>query len=222
MSQSSKAAAVAVARPLQIVALMALGVMAVSLPGVSRSATEMVGGLAPDAAAAPLAPAWTGEDVTGDGVADFANPTGKPLRTRDRFGFGWFGAVRDHGGRKHEGGDYVAAPGQDVIAPITGVVTKIGYAYAGDTYRYVEIVNPETQFEARVFYVQPTVKVGQAVTLGEQVGDAASLQRRYAGITDHVHLEILKAGRHLDPSTMIRPAPIQVARADRATTAVAE
>jgi murein DD-endopeptidase MepM/ murein hydrolase activator NlpD len=75
---------------------------------------------------------WEGADVDGDGAPDFANPTGRPMREHDAYGEGEFGASRDGGARRHEGVDYDATPGQAVVAPISGFVSKIGYAYAGD------------------------------------------------------------------------------------------
>jgi murein DD-endopeptidase MepM/ murein hydrolase activator NlpD len=138
--------------------------------------------------------AWHGADVDGDGAPDFVNPTGQLPRTHDAFGFGAFGASRDGGVREHEGVDYAARAGQAAAAPISGFVTKIGYAYGGDTgLRFVEITNPAIGYVARAFYVDPTVSVGQALRLGQTIGRVVSLQDHYPGITDHVHLEILNA-----------------------------
>jgi peptidoglycan LD-endopeptidase LytH len=147
---------------------------------------------------------WEGVDLDGDGADDFANPTGGEQRGHDDYGSGEFGASRDGGGRRHEGVDYVSTPGQSVTAPISGYVTKVGYPYDGDSQlRYVEISNPALRYTARAFYVSPSVREGDAVQLGDVIGTAASLQRRYGGITDHVHLEILRAGRHVDAAKLI-------------------
>ena len=138
---------------------------------------------------------WSGADVDGDGAADFANPTGGVPRGHDEFGEGQFGARRDGGSRSHEGVDYVAVAGQDVRAPISGYVTKIGLAYAGSPdLQFVEITNPALGYVARAFYVSPEVRVGEVVRLGEAIGRVESLQRHYPGITDHVHLEVLQPG----------------------------
>ena len=159
----------------------------------------------------PAVLTWQGRDLDGDGRADFADPTGRAPREVDAYGEGRFHASRDGGSRLHEGVDYVADAGQVVDAPISGYVTKIGYAYPGDeVLRFVEIENPALRLQARVFYVDPDVAVGQAVAVGQPIGRAHSLQQKYpGGITDHVHLEIADArGRKLDAATMI------VARAD--------
>ena len=138
---------------------------------------------------------WSGADIDGDGAPDFANPTGGVPRGHDDFGDGQFGARRDGGSRSHEGVDYIAQAGQDVKAPISGYVTKIGYAYAGSSdLKFVEITNPALGYVARAFYVTPGVEVGQAVRLGDTIGQDQSLQGHYPGITDHVHLEVMEPG----------------------------
>lgn len=138
---------------------------------------------------------WSGADVDGDGAADFANPTGAAPRGHDDFGQGQFGARRDGGSRSHEGVDYTAVAGQHVQAPISGYVTKIGYAYAGAAdLKFVEITNPALGYVARAFYISPGVEVGQTVRLGQAIGRVASLQAHYPGITDHVHLEVMEPG----------------------------
>jgi murein DD-endopeptidase MepM/ murein hydrolase activator NlpD len=163
------------------------------------------------AAAAPIRvqasfPTWQGVDLDGDGQADVADPTGREPRDVDAYGEGRFHAARDGGVRLHEGVDYVAKAGQVVDAPISGYVTKIGYAYPGDhVLRFVEIENPALHLQARVFYVDPDVSVGQAVAVGQPIGHAHSLQKKYpGGITDHIHLEIAdRRGRKLDAATLI-------------------
>ena len=143
-------------------------------------------------------------DINGDGQADFVNPTGKSARGEDAYGSGHFGASR--GGRGHEGVDYVAEAGQQVLAPIAGFVTRVGYAYRDSfDYRYVEITNRMTGYTARVMYVGPEVQVGQTLALGQVIGRAQSLERRYPnGITNHIHLEIARLdGRQLDAARLI-------------------
>lgn len=159
-------------------------------------------------APAPTVPrlVWEGADVDGDGRADFANPTGQGERGLDAYGEGEFGASRDGGSRRHEGVDFKADAGQTVAAPISGYITKIGFAYAGDqTLKFVEITNPALRYAARVFYVNPDVEVGDTVAVGHAIGTAHSLQRKYpGGMTNHVHLELMDtAGRHIDAARVI-------------------
>ncbi len=162
--------------------------------------------LAPPQPAPQKVLVWSGADVDGDGAADFVNPTGAAPRTEDAYGYGHFGASRDGGSRDHEGVDWKAEAGQAVVAPISGYVTKIGQAYAGDAdLKFVEITNPALGYVARVFYVNPAVEVGQALRLGESLGRAHSLQAKYpGGMTDHVHMELQGPDRtRLDSSTVL-------------------
>ena len=149
---------------------------------------------------------WTGADVDGDGQPDFANPTGRDIRKTDAYGCGDFGASRDSGERRHEGVDFTADAGQRLVAPISGYVTKIGYAYPGDeALKFVEIANPALHYAARVFYIDPAVRVGQAVHLGQSIGTHHTLEQKYpGGMTDHVHLEIIDThGQRIDATRLI-------------------
>jgi hypothetical protein len=149
---------------------------------------------------------WRGADIDGDGQPDFANPTGKGVRDTDAYGCGHFGASRSGGARRHEGVDFMAGAGQALVAPISGYVTKIGFAYADDSaLKFVEISNPALRYAARVFYIDPAVAVGQAVHVGQPIGVHHTLARRYPGhMTDHVHLEIIDArGARIDAERLI-------------------
>lgn len=160
---------------------------------------------------------WT-IDADGDGVADFANPTQHHVRGFDAFGSGDFLARRDAGARKHHGVDYVAAVGQPVHAPISGEVSRLGYAYGGKSgLRLVEIANGETKYTARVLYVDPSVEVGDVVVAGEEIGRAQDLGERYPGITNHVHVELRdERQRLLDASEQLPSSAILAARVLRA------
>lgn len=160
------------------------------------------------AAVAPKAATPLGRDVDGDGAPDFVSPTGLGLRFEDNFGSGAFLASRDGGVRRHMGADFEVKAGQSVVAPISGYVTKIGFAYAGDQQlRYVELTNRAIGYVSRVFYIDPKVEVGQAVRLGQAIGVGLTLQQRYPGITDHLHVELTDLARgHVDPAKFI-PSP---------------
>lgn len=155
---------------------------------------------------APEQLVWEGADIDGDGQPDFANPTGKDTRKTDAYGCGEFGARRDAGERKHEGVDFMADAGQPLVAPISGYVSKIGYAYAGDeNLKFVEITNPALHYEARVFYIDPSVSLGQTVAVGRPIGTHHTLEQKYpGGMTDHVHLELIDThGQRIDATQVI-------------------
>lgn len=171
---------------------------------VPAATALLTSGAAPQQLTVATRLVWEGADLDGDGQPDIANPTGQAPRDADAYGEGRFHASRDGGEREHEGVDYTATAGQAVEAPISGFVSKIGYAYPDNqTLRYVEIDNPALHLTARVFYVQPKVDVGQAVAVGRPIGQALSLQGRYPGITNHVHLEIAERGRKVDAQTLL-------------------
>jgi murein DD-endopeptidase MepM/ murein hydrolase activator NlpD len=186
-------------RPLQALTFAALiaATAAVAAP-IRHYDKDFRSSLMAQAQAAVAAPVvrrlvWEGADVDGDGRADFANPTGREPRTHDAYGYGRFGASRDGGVRHHEGVDFKAIAGQTVVAPLSGYVTKIGFAYPGDTVlKFVEITNPALHYAARVFYVNPKVEVGDSVAVGQPIGTSHTLQKKYpGGMTDHVHLELM-------------------------------
>ncbi|PZQ64350.1 MAG: peptidase M23 [Phenylobacterium zucineum] len=215
-------------RPLAILTVTGLvaATAAAAAPLSHPEGRALLGGAGQHAvqAAAPVREAelvrvWVGEDLDGDGRGDFVNPTGHDPRRHDAYGEGEFGATRDGGARRHEGVDYMARAGQDVVAPISGYVTKIGYAYADDgNLKFIEITNPALRIATRVFYVNPKVDVGQPVAMGHTIGTAKSLQRKYpGGMTDHVHLEVIdRRGVRIDATKIITAeyVPMTVAAAD--------
>jgi peptidoglycan LD-endopeptidase LytH len=148
-----------------------------------------------------------GLDVDGDGRSDFRNPTGHAQRGHDAYGHGEYGASRDGGARMHEGVDYVSKAGQTVVAPMSGFVTRVGWAYSGDsTLRTVEINNPALNYVVRVLYVEPSVSVGDAVAIGDTIGKAQSLQDKYpGGMTNHVHLQVAPTGKDWMDASLVMP-----------------
>ena len=83
-------------------------------------------------------------------------------------------------------------------------------ATAGGGCTNVEITNPALNYVARAHYVNPTVEVGDVVLMGTKIGTLASLQAKYSGITDHVHLELNDAGRRIDAEQVIVAVQVPV------------
>jgi len=100
----------------------------------------------------------------------------------------------------HNGIDFSCHPRTKILAPVSGLITKLGYPYGDDlTYRYVQIEDDEKD-NHRVFYVNPTVSVGGFVEEGVTViGVAQDLTTRYSGITNHVHYEIKRGDEYIQP-----------------------
>jgi len=139
----------------------------------------------------------------------WVNPTGGTLRGTDPlYGDGTFGASRRRKNGtvySHEGQDYLATMGQDVVAVTAGVVSKIGFPYINDThYKYVEITTANN-VRVRHLYVDPAsgIVVGAPVVTGTVIGTYQSLQPKLPGIHEHVHMEVLVGGVPVDPRQFI-------------------
>lgn len=122
------------------------------------------------------------------------------LRGSDNHGSGHYKASR--GDRDHNGIDISAAPGATVCPQIEGRVTKIGWPYAAEGmqhFRYIQITDSQGNAH-RLFYVAPSVAVGDLIDTSSKVGqvqDRAGLSR---GMGNHVHYEIIDAtGKFIDP-----------------------
>lgn len=127
-----------------------------------------------------------------------------PLAPRgsDSFGSGKFGASRDSGRRKHMGQDYLTpVPNQPVFSPIGGLVT-ISTAYADGRFPELKMIkiNDGIGTTVNLMYVSPDIEGGTTVMAGEHIGFAQSLQRRYPGIPNHIHVEVSVGGIKVDPA----------------------
>ena len=139
----------------------------------------------------------------------YGKPTYRPIRGADKYGSGYHGASR--GRRKHDGADYVSRPGQNVKAPLSGVVTKISRPYSSGIdakiLSGVEIIASDGT-TCWVWYIKPAAKiVAKVVEAGVSViGRAKTLKNRYKnGITDHVHVRIHdRNGRKINPAKVIK------------------
>ena len=126
-----------------------------------------------------------------------------PLRGVDKHGSGHFEAPR--GERKHKGIDLACWPGGELLSPVKGVCTKLGYPYGDDlSFRYVEITSEDLRH--RFFYVEPDPSLahGRHVNLGDPLGTGQDLRGRYEGITPHIHYEIFDLnGLPIDPADFL-------------------
>ena len=93
----------------------------------------------------------------------------------------------------HEGIDLTLprGPGQIVVAPITGLFKRIAYPYPDD----LEIRGCEIRGDVwiKMFYLKPyDTLVGQRITMGEPIGVAQDISKKYADVEPHIHLEVIK------------------------------
>lgn len=134
----------------------------------------------------------------------FASPTARNImRGVDNWGSGAFGASR--GSRKHEGIDYVAAPGETIYSPITGVIERPAYPYEDDL-TYTGAVISNAKHEVKIFYIALTVPVGTFVKAGDIIAKAQNIAEKYGSdMMNHIHLEIRekKSGKILNPKKIL-------------------
>ena len=126
-----------------------------------------------------------------------------PPRGVDDYGSGAYGASR--GKRKHRGVDFACYPDTLIASPVSGFVTKLGYAYSDDlSYRYVEVTD-DTGLQHRIFYLKPLVYIRGFVEADKTIlGSAQNIQKRYSsGMINHIHYEIKKENVYLDPRLYI-------------------
>ncbi|MFM7346771.1 MAG: M23 family metallopeptidase [Tagaea sp.] len=124
---------------------------------------------------------------------------GARIRARDPQGGGHFGAGR--GNRPHFGVDIEAAPGTEVVAPVSGIIRQIDLEPYGDPKyrgRYTGIVIETDDGDlARVLYVSPTQSLaqGQRVERGQtRIGQAQDLHQTHdRSMTNHVHVDFQRA-----------------------------
>jgi hypothetical protein len=136
-------------------------------------------------------------------------------RDTDAYGSGTFLAARDGGARSHRGRDYISIPGDPVLSPIDGRITRLLTAYPGSELRGLEIESE--RMRVRLLYVEPGVLAGSTVTRGQLVGSAQDVAAywmdkspRPTPMTNHVHLEVLV---WVDPADAMQtpPAPGRMA-----------
>ncbi|MEM9620238.1 MAG: peptidoglycan DD-metalloendopeptidase family protein [Pseudomonadota bacterium] len=95
----------------------------------------------------------------------------------------------------HSGVDFAGREGSDVIAVASGVVT-----YAGERSGYgqlIEITHRNGLVTRYAHHKSALVAVGDVVKKGEPIGVMGSTGRSTG---PHVHFEVLKHGRHVDPA----------------------
>jgi len=127
-------------------------------------------------------------------------PSGRPLLK------GWLSSyygMRTHPitGRNemHKGIDFAGAMGGEVIAVAKGVVT-----FAGRRYGYGNVIDIAHGNGYTTRYAHNSrlmVSVGDTVEKGFQIAEIGSTGRSTG---PHVHFEVLKNGRHIDPVKFIR------------------
>jgi len=125
------------------------------------------------------------------------------FRGADPLGDGAFGSSRSGGARSHKGVDVLATPGQNIFAPISGTVTRYPFPYADDK-RYTGIEIKNTDYLVKMFYIAPTVPIGNHVDAGQKIATAQNISAKHgAAMQNHVHFEVYDHnGALLNPTNM--------------------
>jgi hypothetical protein len=134
-------------------------------------------------------------------------PTGLGIRN-DAGGAGYYGARRtkEAAGRKieyaHRGTDYQCRPGQVIKMPCTGKIVRHARPYVGDS-EYDGVMIEAKRLVMKIFYIELYDGiVGKIVKMGEPIGIAQDVSKRYpgSGVTPHVHVQI----EQCDPEFFLR------------------
>lgn len=121
----------------------------------------------------------------------------------DGMGCGHFEAPR--GSRTHKGFDVKTTPGDIFLSPFEGKVVKLGWVYKGDPkYRIIDIEVSEEML-VRVMYVNPKVKKGQQVKIGDLLGVCQNITEKHGDtMINHAHIEVIVYGEHVNPEHYLR------------------
>lgn len=128
------------------------------------------------------------------------------LRGQDAAGNGAFGASRTRNGaeRTHLGLDILVQPGDAILSPIDGVVTRVGKAYADGDLGSISVAGGTV--EVKILYASGA-KFRKQVKAGESIGIAQDVAAYYAakGVTSmkpHIHMEVRLL---VDPALYLPP-----------------
>lgn len=134
-----------------------------------------------------------------EGTPNYVRPA-EFIRGVDAHGCGDYPCPR--GDRVHNAIDYAITPGDPVRAPISGRIKRFGRPYFDDTRYTLVVIEGEDALLLKVFYITPSVQVGDFVRAGEIVGTAQDISLRYPGITPHLHCEAYVNGRRTNPEEL--------------------
>lgn len=147
----------------------------------------------------PQAPRGDGRGgETGEVVYPWIRPVGSDVA--DPHGGGFFGDPRDKGTRRHGGIDFVGQEGEPIYATADGLVEEVGWL--NDLAGYGVRLDHGGGWTSSYLH-QPengwTVKVGQTVGAGQQIGTVGDTGN---SATPHLHFSLVHNGTNYDPIPM--------------------
>ena len=143
------------------------------------------------------------ELIQGEQVKSDATPSGRPVLS------GWLSSrygtrIDPFSGKKawHEGVDFAGKAGSNIVAVASGVVS-----WSGERYGYgkmVEVAHGDGVITRYAHNQENLVKVGDMVRRGDVVALMGNSGRSTG---PHVHFEVHKNGRPVDPASYLRRTP---------------
>jgi len=143
------------------------------------------------------------ELIQGEQVKSDATPSGRPILS------GWLSSrygtrIDPFSGKKawHEGVDFAGKAGSNIVAVASGVVS-----WSGERYGYgkmVEVAHGDGVITRYAHNQENLVKVGDMVRRGDVVALMGNSGRSTG---PHVHFEVHKNGRPVDPASYLRRTP---------------
>jgi murein DD-endopeptidase MepM/ murein hydrolase activator NlpD len=143
------------------------------------------------------------ELIQGEQVQSAATPSGRPILS------GWLSSrygtrIDPFSGKKawHEGVDFAGKAGSNIVAVASGVVS-----WSGERYGYgkmVEVAHGDGVITRYAHNQENLVKVGDMVRRGDVVALMGNSGRSTG---PHVHFEVHKNGRPVDPASYLRRTP---------------
>jgi murein DD-endopeptidase MepM/ murein hydrolase activator NlpD len=105
----------------------------------------------------------------------------------------------------HHGEDYMSTPGQAVYAAMSGRVVSLANPYSDWPALHGILIIASDGTACYLFYMNALQgTVGSIVRAGDSVGIAQSLQEKYPGIIEHIHVQIIRSGTFLDLVNLIK------------------
>lgn len=139
------------------------------------------------------------QSMADETLKESVSPKGRPVqRGWVSSKYGW--RINPFGGKKefHKGVDIAAVEGSKILSVGGGVVT-----WSGPRYGYgnmVEVTHGDGYVTRYAHNKSNTVKEGQAVKKGEQLGWVGSTGRSTG---PHIHFEVIKDGKRMDPAQFL-------------------
>ncbi|XP_028390791.1 leukocyte cell-derived chemotaxin-2-like [Dendronephthya gigantea] len=131
-----------------------------------------------------------------------SNPSNN-VRGCDRQGCGHYRAAR--GRRRHYGVDIRCSPGSTVYAPFAGTIVRRSRPYPNNRNAFnngllIRGTGNFNGFSAKIWYFTPSLHSGR-ISKGRALGTSRRLL--YTGITQHLHLQLYKGRKIVDPTSYL-------------------